>query len=101
MAGQKVPTMVRSKRRHDDYGEVSKKRPRSSLEQDSQVGYSTSSDIFGLQVHELLDNLEAEANANLQRVTGLLKQLKVAIEGLPPREPLLVRRISADEAPRH
>lgn len=93
MAGQVVPLLANNKRRRADHREIPKKRPRSSLEDGSQTGYTNASDIFGLQVHELLGNLEVEADANVQKVTELLKQLKEGIEGLSPQKPLLVRSI--------
>ena len=90
MAGQVKPLLANNKRRRDDHTEMPKKRPRSSLEDGTQTGYTNASDIFGLQVQELLGNLESEAGANLQRVTDLLRQLKEGIESVSPQKPLLV-----------
>lgn len=89
VAAQVAPPLVNNKRHRDAYGETPKKRLRSSLEEDSQARYTIASDIFGLQVQELLGNLEAETNTNLRMVTGLLTQVKEAIEDLPSQKPLL------------
>ena len=81
-----------SKRRKIDHlGRAHTASGRASTSRDAFVPHTTS-DLFELQVEELLSEVRPRRSKRLERVDAALRKLKSKIESIPAHDPLSVRR---------